>query len=232
MKPFSIAARSALATLLTCVALADDAGTPEPAPLERGLRRVPTAAPSLPEPDWSAVTVSLYIVATTRAGAHALVDDGAVLHTGDQLAFFLKVGAPTYVLLLQVDARGEVQFLHPESGEAAQLLPGREYRFPEGSFTFELDAHSGDERIVLLASRQPLAKVDRKLSAVLEEVRKSARWPGVTPVDPLAQHPGPTRLSPLTRGGVKLDTATGRSLELIPNARGVAFRTLTLHHLP
>jgi hypothetical protein len=225
--------------------------------LTRGLRRVSSAQPVVPEPDWERVLVSLYVVATTPGNEHMLVKDGAELHTKDQLAFFVRVGSPAYVQLLQVMPNGDVEFLYPESGEPTLLKPGIEYRVPsDPSANFELDERTGWERVVLVASRTPLAKADRQLHDLLRRAHETARWPaaksparkvqaadavktvrshpapaGATSAPVSDPHPGPTHASGATRGG-RANSQTDHALELVPNRGGVALQTLSFRHLP
>jgi hypothetical protein len=132
-------------------------------------------APRLVQPPAGGVTMKGdgFRVAVARAGgagAPELAAGDAVVHPGDGLRFSYEAGEDGYLLVLDLDGRGEASVLHPFGASAAAPLAANHREFLPGSVV--LDDAPGPEFIVAVFSRRPL-----EAAPLLEALRAQARRP-------------------------------------------------------
>lgn len=106
------------------------------------------------EPPDGPIDLDLRVLART-AGGERLITSGETLRSGDQLALYVKVSQPAYVVvgLAGPDGKGSVL-----AGEGtAPLAPGVEHRIPAPRRWLRLDRTTGREDVFVYASRTPLS---------------------------------------------------------------------------
>jgi hypothetical protein len=94
----------------------------------------------------------------------APVESGAVLKSGDRLKFLIEPRSAMFLYLVHVNPAGELALILPEDPRAAAVGPGRAALAPPGAGWFELDAQTGQERFMLLASAEPLRRLEELLA--------------------------------------------------------------------
>jgi hypothetical protein len=156
-----------------------------PAPVVRKSRRIPyvlaplagVAAIAVALSAWlqpSAIrtkgAVSLEVIAKRGAIQNPLAD-GESLTAGDQLAFAYTLDRPRYLLLIGVDASGEVTRYYASPSPLAAAT--RRAQLPVG---IELDASRGDERVYALFADTALD--EGKIRAAVREGLAEARARG------------------------------------------------------
>jgi eukaryotic-like serine/threonine-protein kinase len=153
---------------------ASDAPASVLAPFPAPAPAVPTAvaaAPggTAPAPAPPRVTATLW---RGRDGLDGVLADGDAVRPGDHLWLEFEGDEPLHVYVLDEDARGETFALFPIPGTALvnPLPAGRPQRLPgtrEGApFDWVVTSAGGGERLLIVASRRPLAALEQALAAV------------------------------------------------------------------
>jgi hypothetical protein len=152
------------------------------------------------------------------------VAPGDTLHSGDRVELFLDVDAPAWVYVMQAFPDGSSAVLFPPAGEL-QLQPGAPVRVPPAGQWFQLDEAVGVENLVVVASRRPLAEVDRAAHKIVEETRK-------TPAARAAhkKRAAPPALSLKSRGLFVVGTDEKRTLSAHTDDAGVAIFRFAFQH--
>jgi hypothetical protein len=100
--------------------------------------------------------VEILVVRWSSGGAPIPVSHGAVLHSGDSIAFYVRAQRPAFVGLCYVDPTGAVKNLIGADARR-QLDGGETLRIPaDASQYFPLEGTAGTERAIVVASAQPL----------------------------------------------------------------------------
>lgn len=196
----------------------------------------------------ASATIGFRVRAITRDGAIIQVNNGATLHTGDRLWFEVQTSVAMHLYIVQVFADGSAALLYPQK---ADLKTRRDKitRVPVGEFDyFQLDAMTGIERILLIATRRSLPQADQNLATLISKIKGEGRWPEPAhpelSADPAGRTTGsaarakPTSQAPLgylepsvhTRG-LKLHSDASE-LRLAADPQGVAVSIFELNHLP
>lgn len=105
-------------------------------------------------------------------GEARYVAPGATLTTGDRVELFIELDQPAHVYVVQFFADETSAVLFPKNDASARLAPGR-HRIPAPGKMFELDESTGEEHIYVVASREPLERVDREIAESVNEVQIS-----------------------------------------------------------
>ncbi|MFO7706972.1 MAG: DUF4384 domain-containing protein [Desulfobacterales bacterium] len=84
----------------------------------------------------------------------------SVLASGDRIKFFLAPQSDANFYLFHEGADGRVALLYPADIDESRLAAGRLVYVPKGSLWFELDAASGAEKFLFLASHERLARLE------------------------------------------------------------------------
>ena len=89
------------------------------------------------------------------------VESGATLHSGDFFRFQTRIDKPAFVYVVFQDSTGKIEFM--EKG----LIPaGRDFFLPDGNQWFQLDKHTGTERLFMLASEKQIEDFGQKVEAL------------------------------------------------------------------
>lgn len=94
------------------------------------------------------------------------VDKDRVLHSGDQIKFFLQPRSGCYIYIFYHSAQDELVRLFPVDTAGTALVPDSQHTVPEGDRWFRLDEQAGPETFYLLASATRLERLEA-LSAQL-----------------------------------------------------------------
>jgi hypothetical protein len=101
------------------------------------------------------------------ATSYSAVAPGASIATGTRVYFTLRTTAQAHVYLYQETAQGEVNvmFPHPRMPMANPLPAGQELRIPPapGFFTLDPPGEGGREQVHVVASLQPLTRLESSL---------------------------------------------------------------------
>jgi len=91
--------------------------------------------------------------------------DGGALNSGDLFRINFQLQEEAYVYLLSSDSQGNLTKLYPEKdmGLPVKLEPQKLYFFPTGDEWLQLDNNTGQEKIYLLASPDPIKGIDIKI---------------------------------------------------------------------
>lgn len=172
---------------------------------------------SAPPPVAAPLAVSASLL-RTGDGADEPLADGALVRPGDALALNLSLGAPAHVYVLDEDGAGDVFTLFPlaESDLRNPLPAGHALRLP-GTWrgevlSWRVTAGQGQERLLVVAAREPLAWLEAECAAFAAPARERAtgatgadaaaaadpeRGLGVVTGAPPAGAPSPSRLDAL-----------------------------------
>jgi hypothetical protein len=88
------------------------------------------------------------------------VEKDRVLHSGDQIKFFLQPRSDCYIYLFYLSAQGELVRLFPADTIETALLPDSQHTVPGNDQWFRLDDQTGPETFYLLASTTRLARLE------------------------------------------------------------------------
>ncbi len=87
------------------------------------------------------------------------VKDGEIIRQDDQYAIEFQAGNDPYVYIFQVDTKGKLTPIFPNSKISSKtnpVTPGAFYRIPESGKWFFLDENKGQEQVFFLAQKAPL----------------------------------------------------------------------------
>ncbi|MBE0567490.1 MAG: DUF4384 domain-containing protein, partial [Krumholzibacteria bacterium] len=107
--------------------------------------------------------------------------DGSLVRPGDTLGLDLRLSAPAHVYVLNEDQSGAVFALFPlaETDLANPLPADRRLRLPGARgaavLSWEVTAGRGEERFLVIASRQPVAWLEEQLSGFAAPVSNPER---------------------------------------------------------
>ncbi|MGF1469786.1 MAG: DUF4384 domain-containing protein [Sandaracinaceae bacterium] len=184
-------------------------------------------------------------VLRTVDGRESVLAPGTVLSSCDSFHLKVEALASTYVLLAYVDPEERFSRLYPTPGEPPlTMAAGDSLRVPpEGQEVRLDDCHEGVEQLYVFASAGPLSASDAQLEDLIRRSEASGRVPAeqradrqrraeaaVTSPDPSAPSGGADTFTPTyrTRGlGV---VSTEGSVEVAPDAAGVAVMVFPLGH--
>ena len=145
----------------------------------------------------SAPRFSTSFVASSAGGAARPLVSGDRLRSGDHFWLELSAQEQLYVYVVYVSANGSASVLYPSAGDLA-LAAGRTQRLPE-SQDFLLDSATGWERLLVVASREPLARSKSSLAEIVTQVRATHRWPGPAPASSSTRARAATRVPAVAR---------------------------------
>ena len=103
---------------------------------------------------------------TTPDHKEVEIQDGGVLHSGDEFRITFELQEEAYVYLLSLDSLGNLTKLFPEkdTGLHIKVKPHKTYIFPEQKRRFRLDDNTGQETLYLLASPEVIRDVDQRIN--------------------------------------------------------------------
>ena len=117
----------------------------------------------------------LEIILRARAkieGSVRSVAPGDTLRTGDYLELFVHVSRAAYVYVIQFFPDGTSGVLFPNQGDV-RVNAGEALRVPSGDQWFQLDEHTGEEHVYIVASLRPIVEVDATVHRTVAEIRAS-----------------------------------------------------------
>lgn len=94
-----------------------------------------------------------------RNGIEETVKDGEIIRQDDQYAVEFEAGEDPYVYIFQLDSKGKLTPIFPNSKISSitnPVTPGTFYRIPERGKWFYLDENKGNEQVIFLAQQAPL----------------------------------------------------------------------------
>lgn len=120
------------------------------------------------ENDGGALSVSLRTMVVGPGGEERPVVEGETLHSGDRVFFMVRASQPAYLYVVLFGPDGKANVLFPRKPATDETVPARcSLRIPEqGAFYLRLPA--GPEDIRVVASSEPLSKLDRRLCEQLQ----------------------------------------------------------------
>ena len=135
---------------------------------------IPQVVPSAPNTVTPALPPSIAALEFLRGrdGTAEAVQSGALVRVGDELWMRMSTREAAYVYVFNEDDAGEVYALFPVSGtsQANPLQPGAKRELPgarEGeTLHWQVSSPAGRERFLVIASRKPLAAVERAVAAL------------------------------------------------------------------
>jgi len=141
------------------------------------------------------------VVYRMEAGVPKTLGPGAAVHPGDSLCMQFRGSRDSYVYVVNEAERtiGELNTLFPLSYSdlANPLSRGKNYLLPgragSGIIPWPLDDTGGKERILVIASREPLAKFEEWTRDAADPIR------GIDPQDPRGIHVTPPPSSRIDR---------------------------------
>jgi hypothetical protein len=158
------------------------------------------------EIDEGALTVSLRTMVTSQNGDERPVVEGETLHSGDRVFFMVRVSQPAYLYLVLFGPDGSANVLFPKDATKEESVPARcPLRIPQAGLLY-LQQPTGAEDVRVVASAEPLAKLDRRLC---EQLRLPCQKTDAGPARPL---PCPTEGTRSIFSSVKLATAGERGV--------------------
>ena len=128
-------------------------------------------ADAVPSADREPLSVDVLVHDVT--GDRAVLP-GSTVYSGDKLEFFADVSRPAHLYVMQVYSDGTISVLHPLQEDLPLPRGARQRMPPEGEEAFQLDDVVGDEHLLVIASPQPLADVDRRLADGVAAARSGA----------------------------------------------------------
>lgn len=158
------------------------------------------------ENDGGALSVSLRTMVVGPSGDERPVVEGETLHSGDRVFFMVRASQPAYLYVVLFGPDGKANVLFPREPKADETVPARcPLRIPaQGAFYLKLPA--GPEDIRVVASSEPLAKLDRRLC---EQLRLSCQKSDAGPAKPRPCQAQETRS---IFSSVKMATASERGV--------------------
>jgi hypothetical protein len=147
---------------------------------------VPSTAFAAPTADPITLTMSMRgsRVGKDKKKTTFPVLDGDSLKTGDDVVMHVSVNQPAYVYVVQFYGDGTSAVLFPQEcptdkprppegcGDVV-AQPGKLLRVPEGTDWFTLDENTGTEHVYFLASREPIAKADKAIAGLIDNIRRT-----------------------------------------------------------
>lgn len=236
---------AALGTWLSCAPRAAQA----PSPLG-GAPLPPAAHPQTPPPSTSPAVeaqaptatdakripaLTTFVQARTAEGRVLPVVNGSVLSSGDQFWLDLSVNEPMYVFVLYVATDASASLLYPPDA-SVPLVPAVPTRVPRDETTsFELDDQPGWERLLIVASREPLENSGADFARVVGSVRATNTWPEglLALAPPEASPPGSSASTHDERRATRGLHLTQRPglIESYPDAQGLLAIPLFIRHV-
>jgi hypothetical protein len=114
--------------------------------------------------------------AATASGSKLMpVENETRLRSGDRLKLFVEPRAEMFFYLIHQNPQGELALLLPADPRAAKLAQGAAVFVPEENRWFELDAQTGQEKFIVLASAERLERLEELLAQHGTLAEKSAR---------------------------------------------------------
>lgn len=107
-----------------------------------------------------------------REGTAEAVHSGALVRVGDELWMRMTTREAAYVYVFNEDDAGQVHALFPVSGtsQGNPLKPGAKHELPGArdgeTLHWQVSSPAGRERFLVIASRKPLAAVERAVAAL------------------------------------------------------------------
>jgi len=152
-----------------------------------------------------------------------LVRQGDRLRTGDMLRIRLKPNRPAYLYCFLLDSQGDAKLLYPKKKDAPYSVDSSELLLPSSIEYYRLDAHTGNESILVAASVTPLKDVDTLLVDLAEEAAKTADLMKALRKVGEKGFVGISR--PIEDGDLQIG-------EIMRSYSGVVWRKLDFYHLP
>jgi hypothetical protein len=172
------------------------------------------------------------------------VQEEMALKSGDRLKLYLEPWSDIYVYLFHLSSQTELTLLYPFAGRPAKMASGAQVFVPQGLSWLQLDAHTGRETFVFIASAQKLDRLESLLErhaalkekpalqasvdAILDEVRHLQQN---KPLNAPAEKPvriGGTRRGPQPPASPVVPDITPLATEI--TAPGFYSRTFTIDH--
>lgn len=133
------------------------------------------------EADDGALSLSLRALVVGQNGDERPVVEGETLHSGDRVFFLVRISQPAYLYMVLFGPDGSANVLFPPPDGADEAVAARcPLRVPaQGTLYLQMPAGLEDVRVV--ASSEPLSRLDRRLCEELRlPCRKSDAGPALT----------------------------------------------------
>jgi hypothetical protein len=121
------------------------------------------------------VVLTTYFEKKLSDGKRIPLVSGESLHSGEHFWMYLGAREPLYLYVVYAGPDGTATVIYPVQGDFL-LDAGQTRRLP-AERDFELDDVPGWERLLIVASRRPLAQAEAQLGSVIDRVRSSHQWP-------------------------------------------------------
>jgi hypothetical protein len=173
------------------------------------------------------------------------VENETRLRSGDRLKLFVEPRAEMFFYLIHQNPQGDLTLLLPADPRSAKLIPGTAVFVPADDHWFELDAQTGQEKFLVLASAERLERLEELLGqygALTEKAARNAAADGVmNEIKRLKQQAKPLSApaeKPVRIGG-SLRAPSAKSPAVIPDitpfaseitAPGFYSRTFAIEH--
>jgi hypothetical protein len=184
--------------------------------------------------------------AATASGAKLMpVENETRLRSGDRLKLFVEPRAEMFFYLVHQNPQGELALLLPADPRSARLVSGKGVFVPADDHWFELDAQTGQEKFLVLASAERLDRLEELLAqygALTETAARAAAADGImNEIKKLRQQAKPLSApaeKPVRIGG-SVRAPSGKSPAAIPDitpfaseitAPGFYSRTFSIEH--
>jgi hypothetical protein len=173
------------------------------------------------------------------------VETKTALKSGDLIKFYLQSDTEVYFYFFHLSSRENLTLLSPTNNQPPRLNPGTQVYVPEGAMWLELDAQTGLEKFLLIASSSRLERLEKLYERHTSLEDKSASQSSVAAIlseiskldkrDKRLSVPAekPISLAGRLRDPKKKDTTIiseidSFSIELI--AHGIYSKTFTIDH--
>jgi hypothetical protein len=101
-----------------------------------------------------------------------LLQDGATLHSGDNVRVYLKANHDVYVCLFLLDSLRQVCLLYPDGGlGVARMAKEKPVYLPSRGTYYTLDNNPGPESLLLLVSQKPLENLSEIVSRLQNAIK-------------------------------------------------------------
>lgn len=158
--------------------------------------------------------------------------NGDVVHSGDLLKISVQPQKDCYLFILNFDAGGFLYVLFPHQGSDHFVEAGTKVQIPPDSQYFKADNQTGEEQLILIASKQPLDHLAIELDRYFSRQMPSQKPAQFTATDALAR--GFSTV--VEENGEPVQTLSSGTesfkLSRFIEGEGLFVKEIKFHHLP